>query len=263
MWLDEEITITKRDLVLEQPLVNSAGMLGFAPDPHNMPFLPQLGAFITNPISRQRRTPAANRVYLPYPGGFLLHTGFPNPGINRVISRYKRRWAGAPLPVIVHLLVETPESLAEMIRKLEGLENVMGVELGLPPGCTVSELSQFMAAALGELPVILSLNLEQIQVLEEGLSEHPPSALHLIKPRGTFPDSQGNLVTGRLYGPALFPIMLDAVKCLLELGYPLVVDGGITHRWQADAFLNLGVLAVGLGSVLWQVSRDRFSKTQE
>lgn len=263
MWLDDEITFTKRDLVLENPFVNSAGMLGFAPDPHSMPFLSQLGAFITHPISRRPRTPAANRAYLPYPGGFLLHTGLPNPGISRVITRYKRHWAGALLPVIVHLLVETPESLAEMIRKLEGLENVMAVELGLPPGCTVSEFSQFMAAAVGELPVILSLNIEQIKVLEEGLSEHPPSALHLVGPHGTLPDSQGSLVTGRLYGPALFPIMLGAVKNLGDLDYPLIVDGGITHRWQAEALLNLWVLAVGLGSVLWQVSGDILNKKQE
>ena len=89
MWLAEESPIRKQDLVLEKPFVNAAGMLGFAPDAHNMPFLDRLGAFITNPISRTPRKPAGNRACLPFPGGFLLHTGLPNPGINRVIRQYQ------------------------------------------------------------------------------------------------------------------------------------------------------------------------------
>lgn len=263
MWLTDETPIHKSDLMLNRPFVNIAGMLGFTPDPHSMPFLPQLGAFITNPISRRPRKPASNRAYIPYQGGFLLHTGLPNPGIRRAITRYKSRWAGAPLPVIVHLLVESPESLAEMIRKLEGLENIMAVELGLPLHCTGAMLSQFMAATIGELPVILSINLEQISILNEGLGGHPLSAIHLVAPRGTLPDPHGSLITGRLYGQALFPIMLQAAKSLSDINYPLIVDGGITHRWQMKAFLDLGVTAVGLGAILWGVGEDSFSENQK
>ncbi len=120
MWLDDDLSIRKQDLFLSHPFVNAAGTLGFAPDPHAMDFLDQLGAFITHPIRRRSRVPAGKRCCLPDPGGFLLHTGLPNPGISRAISRYRPAWAGASLPVIVNLLVETPETLVEMIRKIGG-----------------------------------------------------------------------------------------------------------------------------------------------
>lgn len=89
MWLSESSSLQKRDLVLSQPFVNAPGTLGFAPDPHRMPFLTHLGAFFTNPISRRPRQPAGNRTYLPFPGGALLHTGLLNPGISRVITKYQ------------------------------------------------------------------------------------------------------------------------------------------------------------------------------
>mgnify|MGYP001028750835 CR=1 FL=1 len=256
MWLNEETPISKRDLLLEKPFINSAGTLGFAPDPHSMPFLSKLGAFITNPISLQPRVPASNRACLPFPGGFLLHTGLPNPRINRGIARFKNRWAGAPLPVIIHLLVETPESLAGMVRMLEGLENVMGVALGLPPGCTLQLLSQFMEAAFGELPIILCLNPEQIPVLRESLSDINPNALHLTEPRGTLPDGAGRLISGRLYGPGIFPLMLNAAEQLIRTGHRLIVNGGIYDKSHADILLTMGVTAVGLGSILWKINPE-------
>ena len=127
MWLDEEAPIRKQNLVFSKSFVNTAGTLGFAPDPHTMPFLEHLGAFITHPISRLPRVPARNRCCLSYSGGFLIHTGLPNPGISRAITRYRRHWANAPLPIVPHLLVEIPKTLTEMVRKLEGLENIMAV----------------------------------------------------------------------------------------------------------------------------------------
>jgi dihydroorotate dehydrogenase len=253
MWLDES-TFAKRDLFLEKSFVNASGVLGFYPDPHTMPFLDHLGAFITNPISRLPRTPANNRVCISFSGGFLMHTGLANPGVSSAIRQYQHRWAGAPLPIIIHLLVEGPRSLAEMIRKLEGLDNVMAVELGLPPDCIADELSPIMEAAMGELSVVVCLSPEQVSVLGETLVELNPATVHLVEPRGTLPGQDGSLVTGRLYGPAIFPQMLNAAQEVLKTGLPLIVDGGIYEKSQADAFLDLGVVAVGLGGSLWNVN---------
>ena len=253
MWLDDDLTIRKQDLVLSKPYVNAAAALGFAPDPHSMPFLDRMGAFITHPISRRSRMPAGNRGCLTFPGGFLLHTGLPNPGISRTISRYRRTWASAPLPVIVHLLVETPDTLVEMLRKLEGLENILAVELGLPPVCAPDELAAFMAAAVGELPAVPCLNPDQMPVLLPALKELNPVAVHLTQPRGTLPGPGGEMITGRLYGPAVFPQMLNAARTLVDSGLRVIVDGGGTMPWQAEALLGVGVIAVGLADALWGV----------
>jgi dihydroorotate dehydrogenase (NAD+) catalytic subunit len=256
MWLAEESPIRKQDLALAKPFVNAAGTLGYAPDSHTMPFLDGLGAFITNPISRRPRQPAGNRACLPFPGGFLLHTGLPNPGISRVIRRYGRRWAGAPLPVIVHLLAEAPEALAEMVQKLEGQENVLGVELGLSPDCSPTSLAGFLSAAAGELPAAVCLGPEQLPVLLPALMELAPAAVvHLTAPRGILPGPDGALVNGRLHGPAIRPVMLSAVEAAVGSGLRVIVDGGIYEREQAEAFLASGVMAVGLGAALWGVDQ--------
>ena len=253
MWLDEEQVIQKRDLILRQPLVNAAGTLGFAPDRRTSAILDHLGAFITNPISRQPRVPAANRAYIPFPGGFLLHSGHPNPGITRVIARQKQRWAAADLPIIVNLLVESPASLVEMVRKLEGLENVFAVELGLPPDCDSAMLAALMAAGLGELPLIPCVGPEQVPVLLDTLIELQPVAVHLMEPRGTLPDPHGEVVTGRLYGPAIFPVMLRTAQTLVKAGMTVIANGGVTARWQIETLMHAGVIAVGLGSILWKI----------
>jgi dihydroorotate dehydrogenase len=256
MWLAEDAPIRKQDLVLDKPFVNAAGMLGFAPDQRATPLLDQLGAFITNPISRRPRQVAGARSYLPYPGGFLLHTGLPNPGISTIIRQNKRRWAAAPLPIIVHLLAETPDTLAEMVRKLEGLENVLAIEIGLAPDCTPEQMEALSTAAAGELPVIISLGQEQLPILLPVAGQLNPAALHLTAPRGTLSGADGNLVSGRLYGPAILPLMLNAAREAVKSEIPVIVDGGVYEKSQTDAFLDAGVLAVGLGAVLWGIDQD-------
>ncbi len=255
MWLEDAERLRKQDLMLRLPMVNTAGTLGFAPNPRKMPFLDNLGAFITNPISRRRRAPAGNRCSLPFEGGFLLHTGLQNPGISRAITLHKARWAGAPLPVIVHLLVETPDTLAEMVRKLEGLENILAIELGLPPLCDPDTLSAFVEAAYGELPAIVCLGLEQTPALLDTLERLAPSAVHITPPRGALPEDDDRIISGRLFGPAIYPIMLHTISAVVKTGLPVISSGGVMTRQEVDALLHLGVMAVGLGSVLWHVDQ--------
>jgi len=253
MWLDEDALIRKRDLVLKSPFVNVPGSLGFAPDPHSMPFLQRMGAFITNPISQRPRQPAQNRSCIPYSGGFLLHTGWPNPGIRHAIGRYQHAWANAPLPVIVHLLVESPETLEGMVRQLEALENLLALELGLPPECNATATSDFLEAATGELPIILSLSPQQIPAALETLLARQPAAVHLQPLRGSIKDAAGDLISGRLYGPAAFPLTLQAVCDLAETSLRVIAGGGVFTHIQAQALLDAGAYAVGLDAALWRI----------
>ena len=169
------------------------------------------------------------------------------------MSRFKHRWASASLPIIVHLLAETPNTLAEMIRELEGLENLMALELGLHPACDPSSLKALLDAASGELPIIVCLSPEQIPILLESLKELQLSAVHLCPPRGALPNSAGEIVTGRLYGPAVFPLMLHAMQVLVDSDLKLIAYGGVNTQQQVQTLLESGALAVSLGEVLWKV----------
>lgn len=248
----------KTDLFLEKPLMNAAGTLGFSPDYKGPLDLDRLGAFITNPISWLARTPARGERFLPFSGGFLLHSGYPNPGIKKAIKHHAPRWARSPLPIIVHLLAEDPHTLAQMVQRLEGLPGLLGIELGLPPDIEPGLAYQLAMAAVGELALIVRIPFEQAcganpdRSLFDALGQAGVNALSLAPPRGTLLDSHGSPVTGRLYGPALFPQALAATTRLADLGLPFIAAGGVTTSQDVEAMLSVGAAAVQLDAVLWR-----------
>ncbi len=246
----------KRDFTIHTPLMNAAGFLGFAPGPHSPFDLAKLGAFVTNPVSLEARTPAHGKRFLFFPGGFLLHTGHPNPGLKSVLHRYAGRWLGAPLPVLVHLLAQGVDEVAWMVRRLEGMEGVGGVELGLPPEVDREIASAMIGAAVGELPVIVRLPLDRAMELAGVPPLANVAAVSLGAPRGALPDGKGGLVSGRLYGPAVFPLALAAVRALAHRGIPVIGAGGVYSQEQAEAMLAAGATGVQLDAVLWRGGWD-------
>src|SRR5512141_573128 len=149
--------MSKRDLYFSKPLMNAAGSLGFAPDTRVGISLESLGAFVTNPFSLRPRRPTAKPAVIDHPGGFLLHTGLPNPGFRAGVKRYSAKWARAELPIIVHLMADRPEETQRMVRMLEAQENIMAVELGFAPLLANDIILIILEMCLGELPLIFSL----------------------------------------------------------------------------------------------------------
>ena len=246
----------KYELLFRSPLLNAAGSLGFAPDPHTSLDLSRLGAFVTNPVSSQPRRPARGPRYLPFPGGFLLHTGYPNPGLSAVIHRCGERWGRAGLPVIVHLLAQSANDISFMLRRLETVDGVAGIELGLPSGLDARAACALAQAAGGELPVIVRLPLERAAELASALAiqarQTGITAISLAPPRGALPGPDGVLVSGRLYGPAIFPLALAALRAVLPTGLPVIGGGGVYTLEQAEAMLAAGAVAVELDTILWR-----------
>lgn len=234
------------------PLLNAAGMLGFAPDPKGPAPLDQLGAFFTNPISRTPRQPASGTRMIETPGSVLLHTGYPNPGFSAALKKYAKRWVNAPLLVVVHLLANAPDDLRYMIEKLEEIENILAVEVGLPPEINAQESSAFCRAALGELPFIVRVSVDRAVELAQVCIDAGATAVSLGPPRDTLPDPDGELVSGRVYGPAIFSQALQAVKDLVSKDIPVIGAGGVYQPDQTQAMLDAGALAVQVDTVLWR-----------
>ncbi len=236
---------------LRTPVMNAAGSLGFAPRWRGPVDLARLGAFITNPVSLGPRAPADGRRVVSFPGGFLLHTGLPNPGLMAVLREHAKRWEASELPIIVHLLVSGPDDVARMIAHLESASGVMGVEIGLPPGAP-PELAYSLAdaAATRELPFIINLLAGQLGTLGPELHRRGASALSLAPPYGSLPIEHG-LVSGRLYGPALLPHTLAAVRQGAHLGLQIIAAGGLYHPADVTAAQSAGAVAVQLDAVLW------------
>lgn len=245
----------KRDLSFRKPLINAAGMLGFAPDPRTPIPWEELGAFVTNPISLQPRVPTPRPAVIEFPGGFLLHSGLPNPGFNATLKKYADRWSRADLPVIVHLMADRPEETARMVRKLEGQENVLAAELGFAPLLTDDILLVTLDMCRGELPLIFCLPPEQVLSLGTRLMESGAAAISLAPPRGALPSPADTHatepVTGRLFGRSLFPQALNLVRDAARANLPIIGAGGVWTRSDADAMLRAGALAVQADATLW------------
>lgn len=245
------------ELSLSSPYLNASGALGLIPaGPWPLP-QPQ-GAFVTAPLGRAPRDPAGARCLLPFPGGYLLHTGLPGPGLSAALKKCAPLWSRAAIPVWVHILPETPYEAAEWVRRLEGLDNVAAVEIGLPAETSAPAALDLLAAAQGELPVVaaLPLNAPSTEGILAGLPRTGIAALTLSPPRGALPrDPSSDPFTpqkGRLYGPALFPLVLEAVHRMRSIGLPLIAGAGVWTQSAAQALLAAGASALQLDGVLWR-----------
>lgn len=246
----------KRDLYFRTPILNAAGMLGFAPDFGSL----ELGAFVTNPLSWRPRKPTSHPAVVEYPGGFLLHTGLPNPGLGAAVKRYAHKWADSSLPIIVNLMADRPEETARMVESLEGVENVMAAELGFAPLLADDVILTALEMSLGELPLIVSLPMEQALTLAPRVMEAGAAAVSLAAPRGSLNTDDPStslrtgrsLITGRLYGPSLFPQSLEMVSRLAGAGVPVIGGGGVYQQEQVEVMQEAGAIAVQLDAVLWR-----------
>jgi dihydroorotate dehydrogenase (NAD+) catalytic subunit len=248
----------KRDLYFSKPLMNAAGILGFAPDSRAGISWDSFGAFVTNPFSLRPRSHAAKPEVLEYPGGFLFHTGLPNPGLSAGLKKYSAKWSRSDLPVIVHLMADRPEETRRMVRMLETEENVMAAELGFAPLLANDIILLTLETCLAELPLIFSLPSEQVLSVGPRLIQEGAQAISISAPRGALPLTpnpspigRGELVAGRLYGPSLFPQTLETVYSAAKLGLPIIGAGGVWTKENADAMLSAGALAVQVDAAFW------------
>jgi len=232
--------------------MNAAGSLGFSPELHGPIDLGRLGAFVTNPISLRPRSPARGRRFMSFPGGFMLHTGYPNPGFREVVRRNRKKWERSLLPVIVHLLAENPQDLAEMVMQLETIEGVVGIEISLPLDVEAHMVTTYTQAVVGELPVLIRLPLERALELADSFIGSSIAALSLGPPRGVLPVESGGVIRGRLFGPSLFPQALRILSELVRDDLPVIGSGGVYSAGDIEAMMSVGALAVQMDSVLWR-----------
>src|SRR5574340_589061 len=240
------------ELEIEPGWMNAEGMLGYAP-PAIWPLEPPPVAFVTDPISNRPRSPAADRRCAFYPGGMILHTGWPNPGFHKVTQTYRRRWERSSVPIWVHLLAERPYELDKMVRSLEEVDGVAAVEISLPLNLDDAGCLDLIDAALGELPLVLSVPLDQIR---SGLISRAVrlgvSAVSVSAPRGVLPSTGTAAIHGRCYGPGLLPLALQALSCLRDLDVPFIAGCGVYDREVMAVMLKAGAAAVKLDTVLWR-----------
>src|SRR5690606_14981499 len=124
-------------------------------------------------------------------------------------------------------------------------DTVDAIELGLYDDIDADAAERFTLAALEgtEKPVIVRLpfqfTLEMAQAAEDGGAG---ALVVCAPPRGTARDPlTGRLVSGRLYGPMVKPIVLRMVGQLVrQVNIPVIGAGGIHTPQDARDYLEAG-----------------------
>ncbi len=247
----------KYSLIVSTPVMPAAGTLGFADGYKGMIEYENLGALVTNPVTIEPWNPAFGTRMIPMDAGILLHTGLPNPGLSKIISRYRKIWANLTIPVILHLVGTTVRQIEQAGRLLDEVDEVAAVELGLSDDLNEADaLALVNAAAKMEKPLLVRLPFFECYQLALPVAEAGADALVLTAaPRGTARDKHaGRLVSGRIYGPLIKPLVLRMVGRLrrqVPQEIPIIGCGGIHSPQDARDYIDAGAIAVQVDTATW------------
>jgi dihydroorotate dehydrogenase (NAD+) catalytic subunit len=246
----------KNSLIVESPVMNAAGTLGFGDEYRDLFDLNALGAFVTNPMTFAPRHPANGTRVVPLSGGVLVHTGLPNPGISKVVEQHRAAWQRLSIPVIAHVVINAVEEVQKSISILERESVIAAIEFGLNDEINPAETEWYIRAALDQMEKPLLVRLPFSANLDHFAAAIDAGASALVvcaAPRGTARDQAGQLVAGRVYGPLVKPIILRMVGQLVRRfpRTPIIGAGGIHSQQDARDYIEAGAVAVQVDSATW------------
>jgi len=259
----------KYSLIVSTPVMPAAGSFGFGDNYKNLINYDMLGAMVTNPVTIDPWNPATGTRVVSLDAGILIHTGLPNPGLTRVVKQYRKVWGGLPMPVILHLVGTTVSHIERAIQRLDDVEEVAAVELGLNDDISQDDAYDLVAAASKmEKPLLVRLPFYETYQLAMTVVDAGADAIVVSgAPRGTARDAHsGRLVSGRIYGPLVKPMTLRMVGRLrrdIPADVPIIGSGGIHTPQDARDFIEAGAVAVQVDTATWvqprmleRISRD-------
>lgn len=246
----------KNSLIIETPVMAASGILGFGDVYHDLIQFEKLGAFVTNPVTYQPWKPATGTRVVSLDAGMMVHTGLPNPGISKVLGNYRDKWNALPLPVIMHVVVTSPEHVRKCASRIDAENAVDAIELGLNDDISWKDVEQVVSGAVknAEKPVLVRLPFLADPDIARAASDAGAGALvACAPPRGTARDPYGGrLVSGRLYGPLVKPTALRYVGQLAnQVDIPVIGAGGIHSQQDARDFIDAGACAVQIDALTW------------
>jgi dihydroorotate dehydrogenase (NAD+) catalytic subunit len=259
-------------LVLQNPVLVASGTFGYGIEYGEVVDVERLGAIcckgttlkprLGNPPPRVTETPA----------GMLNSIGLQNPGVDAVIERYAPLWASWQVPVIVNVAGESIDDYVGVVRKLDGVPGVAGIELNISCPNVGRGGLQFavdrdgaaaVTAAVREatdLPLLVKLspNVTDIRPIAQAIEAAGADALTAINTlsgiaidRHTRKPFLGN-VYGGLSGPAIRPVALRIVYEVAQaVAIPVVAIGGIGSLEDALDYFAAGAVAVQVGTAIF------------
>ncbi|MDE0206739.1 MAG: hypothetical protein OXP66_12015 [Candidatus Tectomicrobia bacterium] len=246
----------KIGLPLKGPVMLAAGSVGYGEARHRELETARFGGVVVGPFTRRSRGGSQPPRLAETVGGFVRSVGLQNRGVSAAVRRYGQLWPRLGCPVIAQVADSEHRDAAETVERLSRADGIEGFELLCEPGASEKEISRLLEVVLleTELPVLVKLPLARAAVLAAAAVEAGAAGVVVGRPpmgAGVRPD--GQTVSGEMFGPGAFPVMLAAlleVKALALRG-SLVASGGVHTRQQARDCLQAGAEAVQLDSLVW------------
>ena len=261
-----------RGLVLPNPILVASGTFGYGTEYSEVVDVDRLGgicckgmtlkARIGNPTPRVTETPA----------GMLNSIGLQNPGVDAVIAKYAEIWATWKVPVIVNVAGESVHDYVEVVRRLDGVPGIAGIELniscpnvgagGLQFASDAGAAAEVTAAVrrATDMPLLVKLspNVADIRPIARAIADAGADALTAINTLSGIAVAPGRErpllgnIYGGLSGPAVKPVALRVVyEAAQVVTIPVVAIGGVMELGDVLDFLAVGAVAVQVGTAIF------------
>jgi dihydroorotate dehydrogenase (NAD+) catalytic subunit len=261
-----------RGLVLPNPILVASGTFGYGIEYGDVVEVDRLGAICCKGTTLKPRIGNVPPRVTETPGGMLNSIGLQNPGVDAVVEKYAGTWTGWKTPVIVNVAGESVGDYVEVVRRLDGVPGVAGIELNISCPNVGRGGLQFAidAGAAGEvtaavrratdLPLLVKLspNVADIRPIARAIADAGADALTAINTLSGIavaPGRQRPLLGntyGGLSGPAIKPIALRIVYEVSQIvEIPVVAIGGVTELADVLDFLAVGAVAVQVGTAIF------------
>ena len=261
-----------RALVLANPILVASGTFGYGIEYGDVVEVDRLGAICCKGTTLRPRIGNVTPRVTETPGGMLNSIGLQNPGVDAVIEKYAETWAGWKTPVIINVAGESVADYVEVVRRLDGVPGVAGIELNISCPNVGRGGLQFAidAGAAGEvtaaerratdLPLLVKLspNVADVRPIARAIADAGADALtasNTLSGIAVAPSRKKPLlgnIYGGLSGPAIKPVALRIVYEVSQIvDIPVVAIGGITELADVLDFLAVGAVAVQVGTAIF------------
>ncbi|HSL34107.1 MAG TPA: dihydroorotate dehydrogenase, partial [Candidatus Limnocylindrales bacterium] len=259
-------------LVLRNPVMVASGTFGYGVEYADVVDVQRLGAICCKGTTLRPRNGNPPPRVTETPAGMLNSIGLQNPGVNGVLEKYAPRWAGWDVPVIVNVAGESVGDYVEVVRRLDGVPGVAGIELniscpnvgrgGLQFAIDASAAGEVTAAVrrATDLPLLVKLspNVADVRPIARAIADAGADALTAINTLSgiAVAPSRAKPLLGNVYGglsgPAIKPVALRIVYEVAQVvDVPVVAIGGVTELGDVLDFLAVGAVAVQVGTAIF------------
>jgi dihydroorotate dehydrogenase (NAD+) catalytic subunit len=261
-----------RGLVLDNPILVASGTFGYGTEYSDVVEVQRLGAICCKGTTLRARIGNPTPRVTETPGGMLNSIGLQNPGVDAVIEKYAGTWASWRVPVIVNVAGESVADYVEVVRRLDGVPGIAGIELNIScpnVGAGGIQFAIDAGAAAGvtgavrrvtDLPLLVKLspNVADVRPIARAIADAGADALTAINTLSGIavaPTRQRPLLGntyGGLSGPAIKPVALRIVYEVSQVvDIPVVAIGGVTELADVLDFLAVGAVAVQVGTAIF------------